>query len=68
MKYGTLWTKRCIQCGMEGYIDAPEDEIKKWDNGASERDAFPSLSAGDREQIVTGTHSECWSNLFGKAE
>jgi len=53
---------------MEGYIDAPEDEIKKYELGVFVQDAFPNLSAGDREQIITGTHPECWSNLFGKAE
>lgn len=68
MRYATIWTKRCIQCGMEGYIDAPEDEIKKYENGAHVQDAFPDMSYGDREQIVTGTHSECWSQLFGRAE
>lgn len=53
---------------MEGYVDVPEDEHKEWENGAHVQDAFPNLSAGDREQIITGTHSECWNQLFGGTE
>jgi hypothetical protein len=28
------------------------------------QDAFPYLSAGEREQIMTGTHPECWEKMF----
>jgi len=28
------------------------------------QDAFPYLSTGEREQIMTGTHPECWEKMF----
>lgn len=33
--------------------------------GAAIQDALPSLSVGDREQIKTGIHSECFEAMFG---
>jgi hypothetical protein len=37
-----------------------------WDNGALVQDAFPFLSADEREFLMTGTPPEVWDELFAE--
>jgi hypothetical protein len=36
--------------------------------GAYVQDAFPYLSAPEREQLISGTHPKCWDEMFECAE
>jgi hypothetical protein len=37
----------------------------RWYNGDGLiQDIFPNLDADQRELIMTGTHSECWKEIF----
>lgn len=54
----------CFHCGQENKILVETDKLEKWRNGAYIQDAFPDLSADDRELIMTGTHPECWEEMF----
>ena len=62
-------TKRCYHCGENGYIIMSQQDYligkKAYDNGAFVQDAFPNLSIDQREQIISGTHPQCWIELFG---
>lgn len=51
-------------CGDEGLLELPVDGIAKYESGAFVQDAFPELSAPVREQIITGTHPDCWEQMF----
>lgn len=61
-------TNLCLHCGKEGFIEMLEDEYNKglnaYNEGAFIQEAFPSLSADQREQIISGTHPECWIEMF----
>ncbi len=61
-------TNTCVHCGKQGSIVMPEDEYNKgltaYNEGAFIQEAFPSLSAEQREQIISGTHPECWIEMF----
>jgi hypothetical protein len=37
-----------------------EDDFTRYLNGATAEDAFSDLLAPIREQIISGTHPECW--------
>lgn len=62
-------TKRCYHCGEFGEIEMGRDEYARGvamrDAGHFVQDAFPHLSADLREQIISGTHPECWKEMFG---
>jgi hypothetical protein len=45
---------------LEGY--------QKLLRGAHVQDAFPKMSASLREQIITGTHPECWDQMMPKED
>jgi hypothetical protein len=66
-----ITTGACIQCGKRGTVLAPRKAWEAWYGlGVVEgprpfiQDAFPMLSAGEREQILTGTHPKCWDEMF----
>lgn len=68
----TIVTQACIFCGEGGVIEMTQEV---WNNGLAMRnegkhiqDAFPTLNAGEREQLLTGTHEVCWDNEFGHCE
>ena len=42
--------------------------LYRWENGALIQDAFPMLTAGEREFIKTGITPDEWDNLFGDKE
>ena len=35
-----------------------------WQNGALAQDAFPYLSADEREMLISGICPTCWDNMF----
>ena len=66
-----IWSKPCQEPNHdEGprtvVFNVPAEAIVKWNNGrgAFVQDAFPMLSADDRERLVTGICGPCWERLF----
>ena len=51
--------------GEVNTLDIPvtEEQVQAYMNGALIQDAFPNLSAGDREFIKTGITEESWENM-----
>ena len=65
-------TEQCPLCNKMGEITI---DLGVWEIGVVKRaqgeyiqDAFPTLSAGEREQLMTGIHSECWDKEFAGTE
>lgn len=62
-------TTVCMFCGNAGLVkNVPLDGLERWAAGAYIQDALPSLSAGDRQQLMTGTHDACFDNAFPEEE
>lgn len=55
----------CVICGHEHFMWVEEADLLDWQNGKHAQDAFPYLSANDREMIISGICSPCWDALFG---
>lgn len=55
-----LTTKPCPRCGNADELLVNGSDYEKYMAGMRVQDAFPTLSAGRREQILTGYHPECW--------
>lgn len=62
-------TPTCWHCRQSGTITLTDDQMEGYHlwlmGGVAIQDALPSLSVGDREQIKTGIHSECFEAMFG---
>jgi hypothetical protein len=63
--------KDCMMCGGPSEFDIPD--ARMWEKAVmfvedrygfgNVQDEFPKLTAGQREQLVTGTHPACWETL-----
>jgi len=58
---------KCVFTGTK-YRTAPVKfkDIKKYEDGALVQDAFPYLSADDREFIISGISPAGWEETFGE--
>lgn len=61
-----LITRTSALSGIIRTIDMPvnEEDMKRYENGALVQDAFPYLSPGQREFIMTGATPEEWNEVF----
>ena len=59
-------TRKSSVTGKRHTLDLPitDAQIAKYHNGALVQDAFPHLTADQREFIVSGATAEEWINLF----
>jgi hypothetical protein len=64
----TFTTPECQVCHQTGFVIAPEEGVKLWQEGAFIQDALPGLTANEREQMVSGLHPRCWDTLFPEGE
>jgi len=56
--------KNCMFCGKESSISVDSASLYLYNQGAMIQDAFPDLTASEREVIKSGIHGECWDNTF----
>jgi len=59
---------RCIECKDLKQVKVGMEAYKKWQNGLYIQDAFPELSAGDRELMISGICGECYDKMFKEEE
>ncbi len=61
----TVITKECFMCGNSGNVSVPRSGYLAWDQGRGLfiQDAFPTVSADVREQLLTGTHGPCYDTM-----
>ena len=57
-------TKKCVWCGQNGVVGVNEQELYAYLRGDLAQDAFKSLTTELREQIISGTHPECWNRYM----
>lgn len=59
----------CRECGDETVAVATKDELLAYSHGAFVQQAFPSLTADQREALfLSGICSNCWDKLFADDE
>ena len=52
--------RRCPFCGKMSHTTVPGPGLWAWEHGEFVQTAFPTLSADEREQVMSGIHGECW--------
>lgn len=55
----------CPFCGHANEVEVNEIDYLDWDDGLLVQDAFPYLSADEREMLITGICPTCWDKMFG---
>jgi len=58
-----IFSGRC-NCGEQQEITVIGPDLFRYRQGAHMQDAFPYLSSGDREFLMSGTCSKCWDKMF----
>lgn len=56
---------RCPFCGKAQFIAVNEADYWDWQDGELAQNAFPYLSADQREAIISGICPDCWESMFG---
>ena len=56
---------RCPFCGRANEIEVNEMDYLDWQDGVLVQDAFPYLSASEREMLISGICPTCWAHTFG---
>lgn len=60
----TVHTDPCMICGKGGTVTMPAQAYERWRAGEHIQKAWPEGSDGEREQLATGTHGECFDKAF----
>lgn len=60
-------TRPCVVCGKKSIIQITEEEAEKLKTSFVQ-DVFPHFDEGTRELFISGTHPECWDELFGSSD
>ena len=55
---------QCQYCDYQETIIVPEADYISWHNGEYIQDAFPYLTAGQRELMLSNTCDTCWNKFF----
>lgn len=55
----------CPFCGHANEVEVNEMDYLDWDDGMLAQDAFPYLSADEREMLISGICPTCWAKMFG---
>lgn len=56
---------RCPFCGRANEVEVNEMDYLDWQDGTFVQDAFPYLSANEREMLISGICPACWASTFG---
>jgi hypothetical protein len=61
-------TKTCCVCGEYEVWSLDRQAVESWQAGEYIQNAFPDMTEGERELLISGTHPACWDQLFPKEE
>lgn len=55
----------CPMCKSFTFVCVDAFDYGDWQNGKHAQDAFPYLSANEREMLISGICPDCWDKMFG---
>jgi len=62
-----IFSGRC-NCGEQQEITVNGPDLWQFRQGAHIQNAFPYLTDGEREFLMSGTCDKCWDKMFGPGE
>jgi hypothetical protein len=58
-------TRPCLVCGLSGEVEVTDEELLAYNSKSGYvQNILPRLTDGEREMLISGTHSECFDALF----
>ena len=57
-------TPICGVCNNYELISLDREAAEKWAAGGLIQECFPTMTAAEREVLITGIHPACWDSLF----
>jgi len=61
-----------MHCNQDGHVEMTYDQYNTgkalYEKGALMQEAFPNLSLEMREQLISGTHPDCWVEMWSPRE
>lgn len=63
-----ITTPVCVMCGESSQIEVESEAFYSWRSGTLTQIAFPEMPADQREQLISGTHSKCWDEMWSFTE
>tara|TARA_Y100000004_G_C8746259_1_gene340423 strand:+ start:93 stop:335 length:243 start_codon:yes stop_codon:yes gene_type:complete len=60
----TIQTDVCINCGELGRVIVDAQGLFMYNQGNLIQDCFPKMPKELREQLMTGTHPQCFEEMF----
>lgn len=66
--HGYVFTGKCILTKKEVSVTVPAKELYAYRQGRDIQNAMPSVSADDREFLLSGISGEGWKKTFNKKE
>lgn len=60
----TIIRTTCVYCLANSYIEVETEKYERWRGGEFVQHVWPEMSAGDRELLISGTHSDCFDEMF----
>lgn len=61
--------KECFHCGGTSFFKITKEQYVQWiEKRTFIQDLFPHVSKEFREQMISGTHPECWNEMFGECD
>lgn len=58
----------CVHCASRHVLTLSKAGIEARKNGAFVQDAFPELTVGERELLISGTCDACWERFFPESD
>ena len=59
---------RCPFCGRGNEVEVNEEDYWDWQDGTVAQNAFPYLTAEEREMLISGICPDCWNSMWGSDE
>lgn len=54
----------CPFCGHANFVEVNENDYLDWQDGELAQNAFPYLSADEREMLISGICPKCWDSML----
>lgn len=65
MKLVEFATQTCVFCKKAGVLELTEKEVAALHTGIHVQKALKNRDTGVREQVISGTHPDCWDKYLG---
>ena len=65
---GVYVGRHCPFCGKYHAVEVSEADLAAWEGGELAQNAFPYLTADEREILISGICPKCWAETFGEEE